>query len=84
MAFAFVQDGRPSTLAAGHGSVVFVLGQAVCEAVADEYRLEVDVSLLVAEDLRAEDGDVVSSVGFPGDVEILMRVLWELLEEEGE
>ena len=84
LAFAFVEHGRPSALAARHGSVVLVLGQAVGQAVADEDGLEVDVRLLVAEDLRAEDWDVVSGVRFAGDVEVLMRVLWELLEEEGE
>lgn len=62
LAFAFVEDGGPAAVAAGHGAVVFVLGQAVGEAVADEDRFEVDVSLLVAEDLGAEDGDVVARV----------------------
>ena len=84
MAFAFIKDGWPSALAAGHGPIVLVLGQAVCETVTDEYGLEVDVPLPVAEDLSAEDGNVVSSIRFPGDVEILMRIFWELLEEEGE
>jgi len=61
-----------------------VLGQAIGETVANEDGLEVDVPLLVREDLGGEDRNVVASVRFTGDVEVLMRVLWELLEEEGE
>lgn len=84
LAFAFAEHGGPAAGAAGHGTVVVVLRQAVGEAVADEDGFEVDVALFVGEDLGGEDGDVVSGIGFAGDVEVLVGVFRECLEKEGE
>ena len=84
LALALVQDSGPATLSTGHGPVVLVLGQAIGEAIADENGLQVDVALLVGQNLRGKDGNVVSSIGFARDVEALLGVLRKLLEEEGE
>lgn len=51
LAFTVVEDGGPAAFTAGHGLVVCILGETVCEAVADEDGFEVDVSLLVGQDL---------------------------------
>ncbi|KAJ6261277.1 Dihydroxyacetone kinase [Drechslerella dactyloides] len=84
LAFRVVQHGGVSALAAGHRLVVFVLREAIGEAVADQYRFQIDVALLVGEDLVGKDGDVVARVGFTRDVEGLGGVFGELLEEERE
>ncbi len=84
LALALIQDGGPATFSACHGAVVLVLGQTIGETIANEDRLQVDVALLMRQDLGGEDGDIVSSVRFAGDVEWLLRVLGELLEEESE
>lgn len=82
LALALVKDSGGSTLTTSHGAVVFVLGQAIGETVADQDRLEVDVALLVGENLGSENGNVVSSVRFASNVEVLVSILRELLEEE--
>lgn len=84
LAFAVVENSRPAAVTAGHGLVVLVLGQAVGEAVADEDGLDVDIALLVRENLGSEDWDVVAGIRLTRNVEILGRILGELLEEEGE
>ena len=84
LAFALGQNSRPATLTTGHGAVLLVLGVAVGKTVANQDRLEVDVALLVGKNFRGEDGDVVTSVRFTCDVEILVRILGELLEEKGQ
>ena len=38
----------------------------------------------MAQDLRRENGNVVAGVGLAGDMKVLLSVLGELLEEEGE
>lgn len=38
----------------------------------------------MGKDLGGEDGDVVAGVGLAGDMEVLVSILWELLEEKGE
>ena len=83
LALALVKNSRPATLAAGHGAVVLILSQAIGETVTNQHRLEVDVALLVGQNLRCKDGDVMTSIGFTRDVEALFRVLGELLEEKG-
>lgn len=82
--FAFVEDGGPAAVAAGHGAVPVVLSQAVDETVANKDGFEINVALLEGEDLGSEDGNIVAGVGFAGDVEVLVGILRELLEEEGE
>lgn len=83
-ALGLVEDSWVATVTAGHWAVVVVLGKWIGQAVTDEDGLEVDVALLVGKDLRGEDWNVVASVGLSGNVEILLGVLWELLEEEGQ
>lgn len=83
LARTLVEDSRPATLTTGHGTVVLVLCQTIGQTIADKDGLEVDVALLVRQDLRCEDGDVVTSIGLARDVEALLGVLGELLEEEG-
>lgn len=38
----------------------------------------------MGENLGGKDGDIVTSVALAGDVEVLLGVLWELFEEEGQ
>jgi hypothetical protein len=73
-----------ATLTTGHGTVVSVLGKAVSETVTNEHTLEVDVALLMLQDLVGKDRDVVASIRLSSNVEILLSILRELLEEEGE
>lgn len=83
LALALVKNGGPAALATSHGAVVFILGQAIGKTVTNQHGLEVDVALLVGQNLRSEDRDVMTSVRFTRDMEALFRVLGELLEEEG-
>jgi len=57
------------------------LGQAIGKTISDKNRLQVDVPLLVGQNLRGKYGDVVARIRFASDVEVLLRVFWELLEE---
>lgn len=84
LASALVDDCWPASITTSHGSVVLVLFQTVGETVADHDRLKIDVSLLVLLDLTREHGDVVSRIGLACDVEVLMSILRELLEEQGQ
>ena len=84
LALALVEDSGPASLSAGHGAVVLVLGETVGQAITDENGLEVDVALLVGEDLRGKNRDVVTSIRFTRNVEALLGIFGELLEEEGE
>lgn len=54
----------------------------VSQTVADQNRLEVDVAILVREDFRGEDRNVVAGVAFTSDVKVLPGILRELLEEQ--
>ena len=60
------------------------MSEWISETVSDKNRLEVDVALSVGQDLRSEDGDVVAGIRFSSNVEVLLGILWELLEEESE
>lgn len=82
LALALRQDSVVATFTAGHGAVVRVLAVGISQAVADQNRLEVDVTVLVREDLRGENGNVVSSITLSSDVEVLLGVLREFLEEQ--
>ena len=62
LALRLIKNGGPATLTAGHGTVVLVLSKAICQTVTDEDGLEVDVAVLVGQNLRGKDGDVVSGV----------------------
>lgn len=84
LAGALVQDSGVATLTAAHGTVVLVLSKTIGQTVTDENRLEVDVALLVSQDLRSEHGNVVTSIRLARNVEVLLRILGELLEEESE
>ena len=81
LALSLIKNCRPSTVAARHWLVIFVLGQAVGKAIPNEDGLQIDVAVLMGEDLRGKDRNVVASVRFTSDVEVLLRVFWELLEE---
>lgn len=83
-ALGLVKNGRPATVTAGHGAVLLVLGVRVGQTVANQDRLEVDVAVLVGQNLVGKDGDVVTSVGLASNVEVLLGVLGELLEEQGQ
>lgn len=83
LAGALVQDSWVTTVTTGHGTVVLVLSESVGETVANENGLQVDVALLVRQNLRSKDGDIVTSIGFTGNVEVLLGILGELFEEEG-
>ena len=79
-----IENSGPATLTTGHRAVIRVLGETIGKTIANENRLEVDIALLVRQNLRGEDRDVVACVRLARDVEALLRVLGELLEEEGE
>lgn len=83
-ALRLIQDSWVATITTGHGAVVFILRETVGETVTDQDRLEVDVPLLVGQDFGGEDRNVVASVRLSGNMEVLLRILGELLEEEGE
>lgn len=84
LALRLCENSRVATLSAGHWAVVLVLDETICEAVADEDRLKIDVALLVGQNLRGENWNVVASIRLPSDVEVLLSVLWELLEEQSQ
>ena len=84
LASAGAQDSGVTTLTAGHGSVVGVLGVGVGKTVADKDTLQVDLASGVGENLRGGAGDVVSSVGFTSDVEGLGSILGVLGEEQAQ
>lgn len=83
LASALVNNSGVATITAGHGAVVLVLGKAISETVTDQNGLQVDVALLVGQNLRSHDRDIVTSVGLASNVEVLLGVLGELLEEQG-
>lgn len=82
LAVTLGQDSVVATFAAGHGAVVRVLGVGVSQTVADQNGLEVDVAVLVRQNLRGKDGNIVASITLTGDVEVLLGVLGEFLEEQ--
>ena len=84
LALSLVKNRLVSTLSTGHWSVVFVLGQTISKTVSDKDGFQVDVALLVGKNLCGENWNVVTSVRFTCNVEILGGVFGELLEEEGE
>lgn len=84
LALALAQDRGVATLAASHGAVVGVLGVAISETVTNQNTLKVDVAVLVGENLRSENGDVVTGIRLSSNVEVLLGVLGELVEEESE
>ena len=84
LTFAFTKNGRPAAITTSHRSVMLILSHAIRKAVANEDRLEIDISLLVAENFSREDRDVMTCVGFSSNVEILMCIFRELLEEQSE
>lgn len=51
-ASGFVNNSGITTLAAGHGTVVLVLGKGISQAVANQNALEVDIAILVGQNLR--------------------------------
>lgn len=83
LALALAENGRVATLSAGHGTVVLILGVGISQAVADKDGLEVDVAVLVGENLRSENRDVVSGIRLAGNMEVLLGILGELVEEQG-
>jgi hypothetical protein len=82
LAFAIVKNSWVSTLTACHRLVVLVLGQTISETVANEDGLQVNVALLVRQDFGSEDGNVMTSIRFSGNMEVLLCVFRELLEEK--
>ena len=58
--------------------------KTICETVADQNRLKINVAVLVRQNLRGKYRDVMASVRLARDVEALLRVLRELLEEQCE
>jgi len=84
LAARLVQDSRVATIATSHGTVVIVLSKTIGETVTDQDGLKVDVTLLVRQNLGSKDRDVVTSVRLSSNVEVLLRILRELLKEECE
>lgn len=82
LAFGLGEHGWVAALAAGHWTVVLVLDESISQAIADQDGLQVDVTLLVGQDLGGENWDVVASIRLSSNMEVLLRVLWKLLEEE--
>ena len=84
MAFTITKHSGPASITTGHWLVVLILCQAIGETVSNQYRLEIDIALLVAENFVGENGNVVACVGFARNMEVLLSILRELLEKEGE
>jgi hypothetical protein len=84
LALALAENSLVATLTAGHGAVVLVLSVGVSQTVTNENGLKVDVAVLVGQDFGSKDRNVVTSVRFTRDVEVLLGVLGKLVEEEGE
>jgi hypothetical protein len=84
LALTLAENGLLATLTASHGTVVSVLGVRVAQTVTNENTLEVDVAVLVLQNLRSEDWDVVSGIGLASNVEVLLSILGEVVEEESE
>lgn len=84
LALALAENSIVATVTAGHGAVVRILGVRIGQAVADENRLQVDVAILVRQNLGREHRDVVTSIRLAGDVEVLLGILRELLEKQGQ
>lgn len=82
LALALTQNSIVATFSASHGAVVRVLAVRISQAVADQNRLEVDIAILVRENLGGEDGNVVASITFTGNVEVLLGILRKFLEEQ--
>jgi hypothetical protein len=83
LALALTEDRGVATLTTGHRAVVFVLGVAIGETVANQNTLQVDVAILVGENLVGKDRDVVTGIRLSSNVEVLLSILRELVEEEG-
>lgn len=81
LALALVKNSIVATITAGHGAVVRVLRVRISQAIADEDGLQVDVAVLVGQNLRGEDGNVVAGIRLASNVKVLLGVLRELLEE---
>jgi hypothetical protein len=84
LALTVAQDSGVATLTASHRAVVTILGVAIGKTVTDQNTLEVDVSVLVRENLRGENGNVVASIRLSSNVEVLLGILGKLVEEESE
>lgn len=76
------QDGIVATFTAGHRAVVRVLAVRVGQTVADQDRLEINVAVLVRQNLGGEYGNIVASVTFTSNVEVLFGILRKFLEEQ--
>lgn len=84
LASTLIHDSWPAAVTTSHGPVGRVLRQAICKAIAYHDRLQVDVCLLVLLDLGGEDWNIMTSVRFASNMEVLGRVFREGLEEERE
>jgi hypothetical protein len=84
LASTLVNNGRVATVTAGHWSVVSILGVAISQAVTDQDRLEVDVTLLVGQNFRSKGRNVMASIRLSSNVEVLGSIFGELLEEKSE
>jgi len=82
LTFALVENSWPSSITASHRPVVGVLSESICESISDKNRLQVDVALLVREDLGCKYGNVMASIRFTSDVEVLFSVFRELFEKQ--
>jgi len=83
-ALALAKDSRIAAITASHWAIVSILSKSIGQAVANQDRLEVDIAVLVRQNLGSEDRDVVASVRFACNVEVLRGILWELVEEQGQ
>jgi hypothetical protein len=84
LAFTIVKDSWVTTLSTSHWLIVLVLSKTISETVTNQNRLEVDVTFLVSQDLGSENRNVVTSVRLASNMEVLLRILGELFEEERE
>ena len=62
LAFALRENSFVSTISASHWSVMLILGQTIGETVANEDGFQVDITLLVREDFRGKNWNVVTSI----------------------
>lgn len=78
-----IQDSTVPALSTGHGRIRCELGVRVGHAVSNKDRLELDIGPLF-QDVCCKYWNVVTSVRFSCDMEVLEGILRKLLEEQGQ
>lgn len=84
LTLTLVEHRIVATLTTSHWAVLSILGPRVRQTITNGNALQVDVTVLMRQDLRGEDGNVVTSIRLSSNVEGLLSVLGEVVEEQGQ